>query len=561
MIKPESIEGLKNNLDIVDIMSGYLELKKNGANFKALCPFHDEKTPSLIISPVKQIFHCFGCHAGGDSIKFVMEYEKLNYVEAIEKLAEESNFTLEYDKNDFYKKNNNSKSSFDLLRNFMIFTQSCLSGNNEVKEYLKDRGIYESSIEKFEIGYAPSSNAIMGFLRNKDVSETDAFNAGVLTKGDNNFYPRFIERITFPIYSNTLKVVGFGGRTITNHPAKYINSSTNLIFNKSKTLYGLHIAKDDIYRQKEIIVTEGYLDVIMLHQAGFKNVVATLGTALTNEHSLMLKKFSDNVIIAYDGDNAGKLASYKAGMLLLSKNINVKIASFSENEDPADLVSSHKIDKIKTIFNKSKTAIEFIIDYKANQYDLTIAEEKQKAYDEIMDFTISLGDITKEEYRNYIANTLSIDELLIKFPTQKKELKQENYIKKSLSTESMQELELIKTILEYPSLLEVVISSIDTIHFDVHKKEFEALKKHNFSNEDLVAINFRDDIKYFNEEELRKQIIIFLERFYKRLLKHKLKNGLSFEEISYVKRNITGQLRALKKNKILSFNDSIMEYF
>jgi DNA primase len=559
MIKPDSIEGLKNNLDIVDVLSGYLDLKKNGANFKALCPFHDEKSPSLIISPAKQIFHCFGCHAGGDSIKFVMEYEKINYVQALEKLAEENNFTLEYDKNDFYNKNNNSQNSFDLLREFMIFTQSCLNNNEKVRTYLKDRGIYESSIEKFEIGYAPSSSQVMGFLRNKTILEVDAFNAGILTKGDNGFYPRFIERILFPIYSNTLKVVGFGGRTITNHPAKYINSSTNLIFNKSKTLYGLHITKDDIYKKKELIVTEGYLDVIMLYQAGFKNVIATLGTALTNEHSLMIKKFSNNVIIAYDGDNAGKLASYKAGELLLSKDINVKIASFNENEDPADLVASHKLDTLKTIFNKSKTAIEYIIDYKANQYSLDIAEEKQKAYDDIMEFTRSIGDITKEEYKNYIANTLSINESLVKFPKYKKIEK--TPIKKPLPTENLQELELIKTILEYPSLLGVVINSLDTIHFDVHKQEFEALKENDFSNENLVAINFRDDIKHFNEEQLKEQIIIFLKKFYKRLLEHDLKNNISSEEKFYVIRNIREQLNSLKQNKILPFNEAIMNYF
>ena len=559
MIKPESIEGLKNNLDIIDILSGYLELKKNGANFKALCPFHDEKTPSLIISPIKQIFHCFGCHAGGDSIKFIMEYEKLNYVQALEKLAEETNFTLEYTKSDFNNSNNHSKHSFHLLREFMIFGQSCLSNNQKIREYLKQRGIYESSIEKFEIGYAPSTNQIMGFLRNKDISEIDAFNAGILTKGDNGFYPRFIERILFPIYSNSLKVVGFGGRTITNHPAKYINSSTNLIFNKSKTLYGLHIAKENIYKTKELIVTEGYLDVIMLHQAGFKNVVATLGTALTNEHSLMINKFADNVIVAYDGDSAGKLASYKAGELLLSKNINVKISTFNQNEDPADLVAKHKLDTIKDIFNKSKTAISYIIDYKVSQYNLDIAEEKQKAYDDIMQFTISLGDITKEEYKNYIANALSIDELLIKFPNTK--IIKKDPVKKTISTDNQQELELIKTILEYPSLLEVVINSIDTIHFDVYKNEFESLKKSDFASENLVAISFRDDIKHFNEDQLREQIIILLVRFYKRLLKHKLKSDLSFEEITYVKRYITKQLESLKEDKILSFNDSIMDYF
>ena len=303
MITKNSIENLRNTIDIVDILSGYIQVKKSGANFKACCPFHGEKTPSFVISPAKQIYHCFGCGVGGDAIKFVMEFEKLSYPEALEKVAMLSNFSLEYDDN--YK-----KQDYSVIEKLNEYYQKLLSQNETVNNYLKERGISSFSIEKFELGFAPSSNETVNYLKNNFLNLADAKDFGLIDYGQNGVYSRFIDRITFPIYSANGQLVGFGGRTISGHSAKYINSPQTKYFNKSKLLYGYNIAKEHIFKEHTIIVTEGYLDVIMLHQAGFKTAVATLGTALTSEHLPLLKRSESKVILAYDGDSAGQYAAF-----------------------------------------------------------------------------------------------------------------------------------------------------------------------------------------------------------------------------------------------------------
>ncbi|MDD2640202.1 MAG: DNA primase, partial [Arcobacteraceae bacterium] len=274
MISKDSIENLKNHLDVVDVISQFIEIKKSGANFKACCPFHGEKTPSFVISPTKQIYHCFGCGVGGDAIKFVMEYEKLAYPEALEKLASMYNISLTYE--------NNTQQKLDtkVLQEINQYYQKLFISNATAKEYIKSRGISEFSIEKFEIGYAPNSLQTINYIKDNFLNLGDAKELGVIDSGENGLYARFIERITFPIYALNGSIVGFGGRTITGHNAKYVNSPQTKLFNKSRLLYGYHLAKEHIYKRKEIIITEGYLDVIMLHQAGFEHSVATLGTAL-----------------------------------------------------------------------------------------------------------------------------------------------------------------------------------------------------------------------------------------------------------------------------------------
>ena len=224
MIKKESIENLKNHLDVVDVISQFLELKKSGANFKACCPFHGETTPSFVVSPAKQIYHCFGCGVGGDSIKFVMEYEKLSYPETIEKLASMYNFNLDYENTTEIKQDTK------ILEEVNKYYQKLFVNNENVKEYIHKRGISEFSIEKFEIGYAPVSIDTINFLKSNHYNLNDAIDLGVIDNGTNGLYSRFIERITFPIYSITGKLVGFGGRTITGHNAKYVNSPQNKTF-------------------------------------------------------------------------------------------------------------------------------------------------------------------------------------------------------------------------------------------------------------------------------------------------------------------------------------------
>ena len=237
MIDKTSIENLKQRLDIVDVVGSYLELKKNGANYKCVCPFHNDTSPSLVVSPSKQIYHCFACGAGGDSIKFVMEYEKLSYPETIEKLASMVNFSLSYTTNEGIKKEDRK-----LMETLNLFYVKQLDFTPFAKEYLTKRGISEASIEKFEIGYAPASFATLDFLSSRGYAMSESMEYGVAGVGENNQpYARFIERVTFPIYSPSNRLVGFGGRTLSNHPAKYVNSPQTKHFNKSQLLYVIHL--------------------------------------------------------------------------------------------------------------------------------------------------------------------------------------------------------------------------------------------------------------------------------------------------------------------------------
>ena len=310
MIDNASIESLKNTIDIVDVIGNYVELKKAGANYKANCPFHGEKTPSFVVSPSKQIYHCFGCGVGGDSIKFMMEMEKLSYPEAVEKLASMYNFSLNYTKgsSDY----SDAKRILEVMQHWYLKN---LDQNLSAKKYLVDRSISTASVEKFGIGYVPGGVEVMQFLQRTHLPVPQAVEAGIIAQGERGeYYARLVERITFPIYSTAGAIVGFGGRTITNHPAKYINSPQTKLFNKSRLLYGYHLAKESIYKKKQIIICEGYLDVIMFHQAGFSTAVATLGTALTAEHLPLLRKGDPKVILAYDGDKAGVAAALKASV-------------------------------------------------------------------------------------------------------------------------------------------------------------------------------------------------------------------------------------------------------
>ena len=504
MIRQNSIENLRNHLDIVDVIGNYLPLKKAGANFKTNCPFHGEKTPSFVISPTKQIFHCFGCGIGGDSIKFVMEYEKLSYPEAIEKLASTYNIQLEYD-------NNYKKLDLTILENINQFYQKLLIKNETAYQYLIDRGVSSVSIEKFELGFSPDSNYTINYINSQDLDINLAKEYGVVDFDDNGrVYSRFIQRIMFPIYAQNSKIVGFGGRTISGHNAKYINSPQTVLFNKSKLLYGYNIASSNIYKKKQIIVTEGYLDVIMLHQAGFDESVATLGTALTKEHIPLLRRGEPKVVIAYDGDNAGINAALKVSYMLSNEDIDGGVVIFGDGLDPADMVKDNKIEELDKIFSHPVSFIQFVIDTTIKQYNINIPQEKQKVFNDIQVFLKTLKPILQNEYKIYIAQKLNIDPNLIFVPRQRIDFLNPN---PNLNLNiDMAELSIIKTILENQKLLDMVIDILDIEMFETHCTEFKELISNNLDNPNLRAISINDDIKVYSDEELKQQLLIFLQK-------------------------------------------------
>lgn len=544
MITKDSIENLKNHLDVVDVISQFIETKKSGANFKACCPFHGEKTPSFVISPTKQIYHCFGCGVGGDSIKFVMEYEKLAYPEAIEKLASMYNVSLSYENT------NQQKLDTKVLQEINKYYQKLFISNDIAKEYIKSRGISEFSIEKFEIGYAPNSLQTINYIKDNFLSLADAKELGVIDSGENGLYARFIERITFPIYALNGSIVGFGGRTITGHNAKYVNSPQTKLFNKSRLLYGYHLAKDHIYKKNEMIITEGYLDVIMLHQAGFDNAVATLGTALTQEHLPLLRRGEPKIIVAYDGDNAGLNAAYKAALMLSSGNFEGGVVIFAQGVDPADMVKENKINELNSIFEHPKPFIPFVIDYIISKYDLNDPQNKQKALEETNEFLKTLNPIFQDEYKRYLASRLNINEKFIKVQNHKMDY--QNNVQ--LSKIDIAELCIIKSIADKPNRLEMVLDVIDSLMFEHHRSEFEMLLNEK-ENPKLLGILLNEQLETYDDERLTNELRVLLIKFYeKKLNAIKYEDELAHNEKKNLIVKIRDNIMQLKKGKLIAYN-------
>ncbi len=543
MITKDSIENLKNQLDVVDVISQFIELRKAGANFKACCPFHGEETPSFVVSPSKQIYHCFGCGVGGDAIKFVMEYEKLSYPETLEKLASMSNVNLDYE--------NTNEKRLDLkpLEQVNKFYQKLFVSNSKSKEYIKSRGIFESSVEKFEIGYSPVSGDTINFLNSNYINLANAKELGIVDTGTNGLYSRFIERITFPIYSLNGKIAGFGGRTITGHNAKYVNSPQTKVFNKSRLLYGYNLAKESVYKKSEIIVTEGYLDVIMLHQAGFTNSVATLGTALTKEHLPLLKRGEPKVIVAYDGDKAGLKAGFKAATMLSHSDFEGGVIIFDDGVDPADMVKDGKIEELNNIFSKPQPFIPFVLDYIIQNYDLNDPSSKQKALNEANEYLKTLTPIFQDEYKRYLAQKLNIRENLIKTVHSPVINRSANLTKIDIA-----ELCIIKAILEDHNRLQIVLDIIDISMFEFHKYEFELLTQ-DINNPSLNSILLNEKLEDYDDERLNSEIRVLLMKFYTLKLNTVLYNTtMNFREKTILIRKIKDSIYQLKKGKLIRYD-------
>ena len=544
MITQDSIEALKARLDIVDIVGSYIELKRAGSSFKAPCPFHDEKSPSFVVNPTRQSYHCFGCGAHGDGIKFVMEYEKLNYPEAIEKLAASTNFTLHYTDDTKQKKRSN------LLETLNDWYQKLLEQNRTAMNYLHERGIYASSIERFGIGYAPASPETLRFLEQRKLSTAEAIEQGAIGRGDDGrLFARFIERITFPIHSTSGAIVGFGGRTITGHQAKYVNSSQSAIFNKSRLLYAYHLAREAIYRRREIIVTEGYLDVVMLHQAGFTHAVATLGTALTAEHLPLLRKGEPKIFLAYDGDKAGRAAAFKASKLLSMSGFDGGVVLFEGGLDPADMIKNGQIEALNALLHRPIPFIEFVISEMIAAYDLQDPKAKETALHENIAFLKTLSPLLQEEYRPFIASKLGISPSLIQIGR----TKNASPAPINFSHHDIWELSFIKTILERPQLLNSLLNYIDVSLLQYHGNEFEAALQGRNDDPRLSALMMDDRIRAFEGDEgLKQELITFLIAHYNRELKKvTTQNTVSFDQKSYLIRQYRDKIERLKRGELV----------
>lgn len=553
MITQDSIEALKARLDVVDVVGSYVELKKAGVNYKAPCPFHDEKSPSFVVSPQKQIYHCFGCSAGGDSVRFVMEYEKLNYPEALEKLADTYNFTLSYTDN----KHNKPRSQ--VMDKLQEWYSSLLSSKQTANDYVKSRGIYESSVEKFGIGYAPDSNATINFIKSNGFTMPESVEMGVVGFDGGRNFARFVERVTFPIHSANGSIVGFGGRTITGHQAKYVNSPETPFFNKSRLLYAYHHAKQAIHKQSEIIITEGYLDVVMLHQAGFTNAVATLGTALTPEHLPLLRKGEPRVVMAYDGDKAGRNAALKASKLLSAGGFSGGVVLFGEGLDPADMVNNGEVEILANMIRTPKTFIEFVLDEILALYDLRDPKAKESCMHEGMSYLKTLSPLLQEEYKTYLASRLGglgINPSLLKVRSNTAQNQNVPLMQKN-SHKDMWELSLVKTVIEKPHFINMILDVLDPSIFMFHSHEFTLALQGETDTPELMSILVDENIHVLQDEDaLKSELLTFLMKYYERELKKiNLQSQMPFEEKAFYIRKFRGKIAALKRGELVSFGN------
>ena len=552
MIDPKSIERLKAQTDIVDVVGHYLPLKKSGANFVCVCPFHDDKNPSMSVSPTRGIFHCFSCKAGGDAIKFVMDYEKLSYPEAVEKIAGLQNFTLNY-----VRGGEPAKENKHILENANAFYRSLLYKTPAAVEYLYSRGITDELIDKFELGFAPESAQTIRLLQNEQIEPKEALEVGIVKQNENGIYASFINRITFPIYTHAGRLVGFGGRTISGNPAKYVNSPQSAVFDKSTLFYGYHLAKREIFAKNQIIITEGYMDVIMLHKAGFNNAVAVLGTALTTKHLPLLKRGEISVILCFDGDDAGINAATKSALLLAQNEIDGSVVIIEGGADPADMVVAGKIEYLRQIFESGTEIGEFYIRHLVSGFDLSRPVQKQKALEAIQAFTASLKPVVANSYAPLVAKILKIAEgsfwLTRGANTQAaKERMQayeiQNLGKNQRGQKDQLELQILKTMIENESLKSIVLENLKPEYFVRHRDIFEAVSQGVDADDPAVReLMFENYDAFTDEEKIFEAVNVFKTRFYKNIYKKYSAAKIPLEEKALILKKIDKILKEINK--------------
>ena len=337
------VEQIKSRLSVVEVVQDYVKLQRAGSNYKALCPFHNEKTPSFFVSPTRESWHCFGCNKGGDIFSFVMEMEGVEFYDALKILARKAGVELKPLRPEFRDK---KAKLAELLEEAKNFYQQNLKANSGALEYLKSRGLKDSTINSFELGFAPPGwRNLLNYLRAKGYSPAEMVEAGMVLRavkgGEENFYDRFRSRIMFPLFNSSGQIVGFSGRAFGSEDeetAKYINTPQTILYDKSRLLYGFNKAKAEIRRKDLCIFVEGQMDVLMSHQAGFGNTVAVSGTAFTAEHLKLVKRLTENVVFAFDADEAGIKAAKRALALALAEGLDVKVALAPKSKDPADVI-------------------------------------------------------------------------------------------------------------------------------------------------------------------------------------------------------------------------------
>lgn len=410
-IPEEKIEEVRHSADIVDIISGYVQLKKRGKNYIGSCPFHQEKTPSFTVSAEKQIFHCFGCHAGGNVFSFLMDYKSISFVEAVQEIADHLGISLVYEKTEESYEQTELESLYEINVTAARWFSDVLLKNEEgevAREYFKKRNIKLQTQKIFGLGFAPFGwDHFLSYAKANKIDLSKAKVLGLIdSRDDGNYYDKFRGRVIFPVFSPNGRVIAFGGRILENNDnvAKYLNSPESIVYSKRKSLYGLYHSKEEIRKLDKAIVVEGYMDLISLYQHGVKNVVASSGTSFTEEQVQLLSRFTRNVILLFDADTAGQKASMRSIELLLKQDFEVKIASLPKGEDPDSFINSTGKDEFNEFIGNARNFLE----YQTLQFEAAgMFEDPAKHTEAIRELVKSAALISDELKRNITIKSIS----------------------------------------------------------------------------------------------------------------------------------------------------------
>uniref|UniRef100_A0A832G2L6 DNA primase n=1 Tax=Ignavibacterium album TaxID=591197 RepID=A0A832G2L6_9BACT len=536
-ISESKIEEIRSAANIVDIISEYVQLRKRGRNYIGLCPFHSEKTPSFTVSDEKQIYHCFGCHNGGNVFKFLMEYKKISFIEAVQELAEQLGIELNYDQSTF-EGQTEQEILFDINTEVARYFSNNLLNDEEgqiARDYFQKRNIKVQTMRAFGLGYALNGwENLVSFLKQKNIDLEKALQLGLIGRNkDGRVYDKLAGRIIFPIFSPNGRVIAFAGRKLRDDDtgAKYINSPESIIYVKGRVLYGLSFAKDEIRKLDKAIIVEGYMDLISLYQAGVKNVVAVSGTALTDEQAQLLSRYTKNVVLLFDADTAGIAASMRSIEILLRKDFDVKIATLPSGEDPDSFVNKYGKEEFEETVKRAENFLEYQTAYYEKQ---GMFDDPTKAAEAIRDLVKPIAIIDDELKRNLLIKNISrkfnlreklLEKELEKALEQEKRnvrsqpqriYKEDNVIQKTLAPEKIKsvppqlyntEKEIIKLLFENDStIIELILQNIEpeTLELEIHRNVLISIKEYfsekgNTNPADLISLFDEDTQSYLRE--------------------------------------------------------------
>ena len=528
-ISEEILEKIKSQNDIVDVISERVRLRKSGRNFTGLCPFHNEKTPSFSVSQEKQIYKCFGCGEAGNVISFVMKEKNLPFIEAVKYLANRANIPLEMNNGEKSKSAKKKELLYRVNVEAAKFFFSNLMNNQNAKEYFLNRGIKEETIKKFGLGFANDSwNSLMFYLRKKGINDTLLEEAGLISvnKEKGSKYDRFRNRVIFPVFDYQGRVIGFGGRVLDDSKPKYLNSPETLVFQKGTNLYGLNFALKHNMSERYFVIVEGYMDLISLHQYGITNVVASLGTALTINQARLLKRYADKVIISYDADMAGQMATLRGLEILRTAGFDVRVLNIPQGKDPDEHVRSNGKEAFLKLINSAEPLIDYRmkkaeegIDFKNSQSLILYAKR-------IMEIISDLDPVEKDVYIKKASENTGIKEQTLydilksrmkdnrenNFRNNKEEDRSKLYVEPGFLKAERAILKIMLENKEYLQYIEERISENDFILLE-HKEIFTIIilaKGENINNIDSFIESKLNNTKSIGElVKIREENIFF----------------------------------------------------